>query len=263
MSTEPAELFDDIATWRAQAALDLGLSGVELVAALSPGPAFPTTLGAIAGHVPPTPGTTIVDLGAGMCGASAWLAAATGATVIAVEPADGSRRAAQLLFPGLDVRAGSASASGLPDASADVVAALAVVSLLDELDGLFAEADRLLRPDGFLGVVDMFLADGDEAHDGPNTLRSIERTIDLAEAAGFAATSIGCADDAGPAAEWAAVAERVRTVLVAGHDGAEALGPWLADQRKLAEWISSGYVCAGCLVLRPLARPTRRARRTW
>jgi hypothetical protein len=138
-----------------------------------------------------------------------------------------------------------------------VVVALGVVSLLDDLDGLFTEAGRLLRADGFLGVIDMFLADGDEERDGHNTLRSIERTIDLAEAAGFAATSIGCAEDAGPAAEWAAAADRVRADVAANHHGAAALDHWLADQDKLAEWIASGHVEAGYLVLRPTARPTR------
>ncbi len=253
MGARQTELFDDIATWRAQAAVDLGLTGIELVAAISPGPAFPTTLHALAEHVPHRPGTTIVDLGAGMGGASAWLSAVTGAAIICIEPADGSRRAAQRLFPGLDVRRGTATDSGLPSACADAVVALGVTSLLDDLAGLFAEASRLLRPGGFVGVADMFLATGDVERDGTNTLRSLPATIAAAAAAGLEAVVIGCADDAEPAAEWSAAADRLRAAVVAAHRGEPALEPWLADQHKLAEWIAGGHVVGGCLVLRPSA----------
>ena len=42
------DLFDDVARWQAEAAEALGLQGVELVAALSPGPGFPGMLDALA-----------------------------------------------------------------------------------------------------------------------------------------------------------------------------------------------------------------------
>ena len=75
----------------------------------------------------------VVDLGAGLGGATAWLAAATGATVIGVEPESGSRDAAHRLFGGLDVRAGSAADTGLDAGRADVVVAdRGHVSLLDD-----------------------------------------------------------------------------------------------------------------------------------
>ena len=43
------DLFDDIARWQADAAEVLGLQGIELVAALSPGAGFPALLDALAG----------------------------------------------------------------------------------------------------------------------------------------------------------------------------------------------------------------------
>ncbi|MEO6158923.1 MAG: class I SAM-dependent methyltransferase, partial [Ilumatobacteraceae bacterium] len=226
MATPQTDLFDDIAMWRAQAAADLGLSGIELVAAISPGPAFPMMLYALADHVPRSIDTssesTIVDLGAGMGGASAWLAAATGANVICVEPADGSRWAAQRLFPGLDVRSGTATNSGLPSGCADVVVALGVTSLLDDLTGLFAEASRLLRPNGFLGLADMFLTAGDVESDSTNTLRSLPATLANAQTAGFQATMIRCGADAEPAAEWSAAAERLRSKVIDTHHSTPA-----------------------------------------
>ena len=134
------DLFDDVARWQADAAQALGLQGVEFVAALSPGPGFPGMLDALAERIVAGGAHEVVDLGAGLGGVSAWIAAATGATVVGVEPESGSRDAAHRLFPGLDVRAGSAADSGLDAASADVVVAVGLTSLLDTVDGLFAEA---------------------------------------------------------------------------------------------------------------------------
>ena len=124
MSSE-TDLFDDVARWQADAAEALGMQGVELVAALSPGPGFPGTLDALAERIVASGARDVVDLGAGLGGVSAWLAAATGATVVGVEPESGSRDAAHRLFPGLDLRAGSAADSGLDAASADVLAFVA------------------------------------------------------------------------------------------------------------------------------------------
>ena len=207
--------------------------------------------------------------------------------MLGVEPAVGSREAAHRLFGGLDVRDGSADDSGFDAASADVVVAVGVTSLLDDLDALFAEARRLLRPGGFLGIVDMFLAGGDVEIDGPNTLRSVaEDRPALARAAGFAtelvrgrrrttddaagrtgpgersARPLVEATDAAPSDRWAPASARLTAEVVADHPGAAAVDAWLADRRKLAGWIDSGHVVAACLTLSPVedAGP-RRSRR--
>ena len=41
MTASGSDLFDDIARWQADAAEALALQGIELAAALSPGPGFP------------------------------------------------------------------------------------------------------------------------------------------------------------------------------------------------------------------------------
>ena len=140
-SDEDANVFEQGALWLADATLELALTGDDRYAAVSPGPAFPAVLRTLAaavsviGRQP-----VIVDLGAGIGGAGAWLAERAGAELISVEPAEGSRIAAKRLFPQLDIRAGSAQASGLPEHVADMVVALGVTSLLGELAGFLTEA---------------------------------------------------------------------------------------------------------------------------
>lgn len=256
VSTEeeiPAGPFDQVAEWKAQAAVDLGLHGEELVAALSPGPAFPAVLRNMIGALPViTRDTIVVDLGAGIGSISSWVAAETNALVSAIEPSTGSRRAGHRLFPDLDLRAGTASRSGLPDATADVVLMTGVISLLADLAPVGAEVRRLLRGGGVLGIADMFLDDEERVADGVNTLRSVQATIDDLGDQGFATYAVGCADHARPATSWALPAGRLDERLRADHRGEAALDVWLADQAKLSEWIDSGRVIGSYIVCRPI-----------
>src|SRR5687767_10316309 len=93
------ELFDEPAQWRANVARDLGYEGLDLATAVAPGAGFPSVLTALAAHLEVGADDMLVDVGAGLGGASAWLAFLTGAHVVAVEPAEGSRTAAASLFP--------------------------------------------------------------------------------------------------------------------------------------------------------------------
>ena len=136
-----------------------------------------------AGHVldalwalAPWAGQTVVDLG---CGTGYWLAryAERAARVIGIEPAAGlraraERAAAELtagrlccpgataplssprLRPEVEVRAGSAEHTGLPDGCADVVHARFAYFFPPGTDAGLTEALRVLRPGGRLIAVD-------------------------------------------------------------------------------------------------------------
>jgi SAM-dependent methyltransferase len=75
-----------------------------------------------------------------------------GRHLIAVEPSEGMRAALAQALPEVDVRVGTAEATGLPDASADLVAVGQAWHWFDE-PAAAAEVARVLRPGGTLAVI--------------------------------------------------------------------------------------------------------------
>ena len=97
------------------------------------------------------PDVRVLDLAAGT-GKMTRLLAATGASVLAVEPIDEMRRALAELTPRVDVRAGVAEAIPLPDASVDAVVVAQAFHWFASETAL-AEIARVLIPTGRLGLV--------------------------------------------------------------------------------------------------------------
>ncbi len=97
------------------------------------------------------PGRRVLDLAAGT-GKLTRLLVATGASLIAVEPVAEMRSALAELAPGVDVRAGTAEAIPLPDASVDAVAVAQAFHWFASEQAL-AEIARVLIPTGRLGLV--------------------------------------------------------------------------------------------------------------
>jgi SAM-dependent methyltransferase len=92
---------------------------------------------------------TIVDIGAGTGIASRALVQ-TGAHVIAIEPNDDMRAFA--VASGIDARAGTAAATGLPDRCTDLVASFQAFHWFANVESL-AEFRRILRPRGRIALV--------------------------------------------------------------------------------------------------------------
>ncbi len=97
------------------------------------------------------PGRRVLDLAAGT-GKLTRLLASTGASLIAVEPVAEMRSALAELAPGVDVRAGTAEAIPLPDASVDAVVIAQAFHWFASEQAL-AEIARVLTPTGRLGLV--------------------------------------------------------------------------------------------------------------
>lgn len=246
------ELFGAPSLWRARAAIDLHLSSDELIAAMSPGPAYPATLATIANAVTAELGRdldVVVDLGAGTGGASEWFRAVTGARVIAVEPSEPARTAARVLFPRLMVVPGEAARTGLPVEVADVVLASGLLSLVDVIDPVLDEMRRLLRPRGMIAVADLFASGRDDLCSGPNVFRSFEAMGALLERHGCHLVEVGCGV-APPSPEWAVPAARVDRWIHERFAHHPAYVAWRADQEHLATLMASGALLGGCLVAR-------------
>lgn len=101
----------------------------------------------------------VVDLGAGTGKLTAGLAARDGLRVTAVEPDDTMRAALVAALPTVTAVAGTAEATGLPDASADLVTAGQAWHWFDPLPAT-REVRRVLRPGGRLALVWNVVAEG-------------------------------------------------------------------------------------------------------
>lgn len=246
LDVEVPRIFDQPALWRIEAARALGLGVDDLIAAMSPGPAFPAALRSLQAALTPQP-HVIVDLGSGPGGVSEWLRLSTGATVYAIEPEDGARRAARLAFPHLHVLEGRADLTWLPDGCADAVVMSGVASLMSDLGPAIAEADRLLTPSGRLAIADLFSSTTKTWCSAPNTFRSIDDLTRVLTALGFTAASVGCGDPV-PHPIWAAAAQAVDDWIDAHCANRLGYDVWVADRRHLRDHVRSGDVIGGCLV---------------
>lgn len=238
--------FDEPSLWRLDAARALGLQGEDLIAAMTPGAAFPAVLHSIAAALP-APCGVIVDIGAGSGGASEWFRRATGAAVFAVEPAAGSRVAGVRAFPALHVVGGSGDCVPIRDAVADAVIVSGLMSLLGDIAPILGEVDRVLTGAGRVAIGDLF-SSADHCVDAPpNTFRTIEEVMGALARQGFTATSVGLGDP-DPDPSWTRMAAAIDDWIAAHCAECPGYAEWKKDQQHVARQMASGNLVGGCLV---------------
>jgi ubiquinone/menaquinone biosynthesis C-methylase UbiE len=115
-------------------------------------PSYPTdAVGYLCEILPVGPGVRVLDLAAGT-GKLTRLLAATGATLLAVEPVEAMRGSLQQAVPGIEVLPGTAEAIPLADGAVDAVTVAQAFHWFDAKAAL-AEIARVLSPGGGLGLV--------------------------------------------------------------------------------------------------------------
>ena len=157
------------------------------------------------------PGSRVVDLGCGTGRIGAWLAAQGAREVVGVDVCKEmlDRASARALYA--STTCASVTATGLAAGSFDGAISSMVLDHVADLEGFFAEAHRLLRPGGWLAIVDFhpfFMMQGIPTHfpDGgeqvavENHVHALRDFFKLAVANGFAVTEF---DERFVTDEWA------------------------------------------------------------
>ncbi len=156
----------------------------------------------------------VLDLGSGLGGPARTLAEVRGCSVTGVDltPEFCEVATAMSEWTGLADRtrflAGDATATGLPDGSADAAMTVHVAMNIPDKAALYAEAVRLLRPGGRFVVYDVLQGEGGEvlypvpwaADPSTSFLATAEEMRDLLSAAGFEIEAE--ADSSDESLEW-------------------------------------------------------------
>jgi|SRR5579884_79334 len=162
--------------------------------------------GAVRRHLRPSPGMTLVDIGAGTGAFSAAFADWFDARVLAVEPSAAMRSRIPRL-PAVEAREGDACSLPVPDEAADAAWLSLVIHHIPDLDAAAREIRRVLRPGAPVfvrqGFPDRYEPRGPLPRDRielvrwfPETARTadtfptLERTCAAFAAAGFVRVSV-------------------------------------------------------------------------
>ncbi len=150
---------------------------------------------AVQRHLRPSPGMTVVDIGAGTGAFAAAFSDWFGFAVLAVEPS-AAMRAQIPRRPGIEVLDGQASALPLPDHSADGAWLSLVIHHIPDLEAAAREIRRVLRPGAPVLIRQGYPGRADAAHTFPweffpetartvNTYPSVEQVGQAFATAGF------------------------------------------------------------------------------
>ena len=225
--------FDDEAAAIADAAGEEDLD--DRIAAACRGSGNPAALAWLAEGLGLRPGSTVVDLGAGLCGPAAWLVRHHRCRVVGADPAAGATEGAGRLFD-VPVLRSSADAAPLRDGTFDAAVVLGVLSVVPDPVAVLREAARVARR---LGVLEWCSTEAAAVRAGGSCFPTPDELDGWVGAAGWDVGQSVPFDVPVPST-WADAAAR-----------AEAAAPTTDDEQEVADAIDGGRLRVQLLVAAP------------
>ena len=231
--------FDVVADWTRAAVERLGDD--YAIPAGCRGSASPSALAWLAEGLEFGPGTTLLDLGAGIGGPAAWAARRYGVRPVLVDPMEGACRAAARLF-GLPVVRAEGLAVPLRTASIGTAWCLGVLCTLEDKAGLLGELHRILAPGGRLGLL-VLVAQTPHLDPVPegNSFPSQAELVAVLEQSGFAIEE-QIEDPGDTPASWTRRTDRVDRSIRAEHQHDRAYTEAMEQRRRLGKLLTTAQV---------------------
>ena len=188
------------------------------------------------------PETALVDVGAGVGGAAAWVAETYGARPALVEPMEAACRAARRMF-GWDAVRARGEALPFGDGQFDVVWCVGVLCTVHEKQALLHEIARVLRPGGSLGMT-VLVADPalHSAVPKGNEFPEADEVRDLIAGAGLTLRALTEAPNGTTPTEWVLKADQVDEMLRKQHGNDQAWRESEKQGRKLSHLLTTRQV---------------------
>lgn len=230
--------FDTVAGWTEEAVRALGPD--HAIPAGCRGSGSEGALRWLADRLELTPGSRVLDAGAGVGGPAAWLAAERGPAPVCAEPMAAAVRASRRLF---GLRSVVAMGQQLPfaDASFDAAECLGVLDTTPDKAGALAELRRVLVDGGRLGLL-VFVADGELTSPPPegNEFPSEAATRELLAAAGFEVVASAQADLSDSPEAWTRAADAVDAEVARRHGDDAAFRQAQENSGRVGALLSDG-----------------------
>lgn len=213
--------FDTVASWTATAVEKLGRD--HALPAACRGSGSPAVLAWLCEGLRLRPGTSLLDVGAGVGGPAAFAQQRYGAAPVLTDPMPAAVRASRRLF-GLPALVADGQDLPFRDGVFDCAWALGVLCTTEEKSALLSEVRRVVRPGGGLGLL-VLVRTVETLPDQPegNSFPSREEVLRLVATAGFQLLDeADAADFDDPPAAWQAHAEAVEALVADVHRGEDA-----------------------------------------